>query len=150
MIHRETLKPWILDFGIAKDLDPLIRGPDTLFEDNGFRPDDGAGILGDIYALGGTILALTHLLQGADQSWAPVVLRCPFSNDMKDIISKMVEKNPTKRFQSCEDILFVLCGRTKEYSFLTSRGDLGAFSEETIDQTASGMFTMQNSKSTWF
>jgi len=111
IIHKYTLEPWILDFGIARDLNlksqskitdvgtPLFRPPECL---------DKIGPFTDIYALGTTLLALTGLLNDTDMEWISVLNRCPFTNDLKEVISSMIASDHTKRFQTCQDALQAL------------------------------------------
>lgn len=108
IIHKDTLEPWIFDFGIAKVVPLASQGNFTNIGTAAFRAPESvfcADKFLDIYSLGATVLALTNLLKDTDCSWHTVINKCPFPNELKTILLKMVEADFSKRYQNCEDVM---------------------------------------------
>jgi len=59
----------------------------------------------DIFALGATLLALTGLMIDDDITRDTVLARCPYTNDIKIIISRMIAHDHLKRYQNCRDVV---------------------------------------------
>lgn len=106
MIHLNTLQPYILDFGIAK---PSLQISETNTDagSHGFKAPEITYKLGphsDIYSLGATLIALTNLEEG-DSHWSQPLERCSFSDDLKRILTKMIQENYLERYQTCDQVL---------------------------------------------
>lgn len=111
IMHQNTLEPWIVDFGIAKD----IRLGIQKITDAGtspFRPPEDklhVGHYTDIYGLGATVLSLTQKLSTEDMNWHEVVPRCDdFSDQFKAILSTMVHPKYKLRYQTCGEVIQAL------------------------------------------
>lgn len=109
IIHKDDFKPWIVDFGIAKEEEQTKKGSNTCIGTRGFKaPEIDTGEVGwcsDIYSLGATLLDLTQRLTEDDCRWDEVLQRCPFPEELKTIIGKMVKITALDRYQSCSDII---------------------------------------------
>lgn len=109
-MSSKTHEPWIVDFGIAKELVQTKKGGNTLIGTPAFQgPEIAEGIIGpysDIFSLGSTVLCLTNLLSDDDCDWEDVLPKCSFFGEgMKNILKKMISSDFTQRYQNCDDVI---------------------------------------------
>lgn len=112
IIQKFSLEPWILDFGIARDL--LLKANSQLTDvgTRSFRSpeylNNYIGAFTDIFALGATLLNLTGLLTDKDFYWNTVLERCQWCPELKHVVGQMIADDPTERFQTCQAVIDAL------------------------------------------
>lgn len=111
IIHKNTLEPWILDFGIAKGINQALweQGDNTRIGTPGYQaPEVRQGMAGpysDIFSLCATVLCLTGSASNDDTDWDSVLPRCAFSAALKNILSRMIQQNYPERYQTCQEVI---------------------------------------------
>ncbi|NES99296.1 MAG: serine/threonine protein kinase [Sphaerospermopsis sp. SIO1G1] len=121
IIHRD-IKPenimidnngklFLIDFGAVKEILPnptTLKAPGTLIHTLGYAPIEQrkgfAQFSSDIYALGMTIIELITGLkpENLSNNW---YLNINSSNNLQDILRKMIEEDQEQRYQLVEDII---------------------------------------------
>jgi len=112
VIHRDTGLPWIVDFGIAKEIPLCKKGGNTIVGTELFcAPEVKMEVVSkasDVYSIGATLLYLTHSAKTSDTMWKQVVPRCGFGEPLNTVLTRMVELQPTRRCQTCDEAIGLL------------------------------------------
>lgn len=122
VVHPDGMQLKLVDFGIMRQYDPKKTQDTTILGTKGYAAPEQYGGAGqtdartDIFALG---MTLHHMITGRspiDTPYAPIRQYNPtFPQRLEDIISRCVEPDANKRFQTAEDLKKALLGEGPVY-----------------------------------